>query len=188
MTWNAGDRRSDDEIVALARKRIADFAPLYERHAMAIYGYCFNQTRDSELANDLTAQVFTRAIERLHQYRPRAGATFRAWLFGIARNMVVDHWRRHRPTRPLERWLEAVVTGDPGPEEIALHRVQMDTLLDALDHLPERYRDIVELRLAGLTAPEIAHALGMSLSAMKSAQTRAYRQLRARLQPQGERP
>lgn len=180
---HTGDNLGDDALVSRALERTADFAPLYERYAMVIYGYCFNLTRDPEIANDLTAQVFIRAIERLHQYRPRAGANFRSWLFAIARNIVIDQWRRRRPMRAIEEVMDIWRADDPGPEEIAVHRAQMNSVLDALDHLPERYRDIVRLRWAGLTTAEISQTLGMSESAMKSAQTRAYRRLRDILEP-----
>lgn len=173
----------DDALVQAALERTDDFAPLYERHAMAIYRYCFNQTRNVDVANDLTAQVFIRAIERLHQYRPRPGATFRSWLFAIARNIVVDYWRRHRPTRPVESVISGLVAEDLGPEELAVHRAHMESVLHAIDNLPEHYQAIVHLRLAGLTTQEIASTLGITESAMKSAQTRAYRLLRSALEP-----
>ena len=174
---------SDDELVRLALVRIDDFAPLYSRYAMVIYRYAFNQVRDPEVANDLTAQVFIRAIERLHQYRPTPGATFRSWLFTIARNIVVDHWRRQRPTRALDRVFGGLRSDAPGPEDIAVHRSQMDDVRRAVDQLPSRYRDIVWLRLAGLTTAEIARALKVTEPALKSAQTRAYKRLRDMLEP-----
>lgn len=183
MTNEYGSEADDDSIARAALERVDDFAPLYERHAMTIYRYCFNQTRDSDLANDLTAQVFVRAIERLHQYRPVRGATFRSWLFTIARNLVVDQWRRRRHVRPLNHELLDAESDSPGPEEIVVHRLQMERLIQALDSLPVRYRDIVHLRLAGLTTTEIASTLGVSESAVKSAQTRAYRRLRDILEP-----
>lgn len=183
MDRHTGDNLGDDVLVSRALVHTADFAPLYERYAMVIYGYCFNHTRDPEIANDLTAQVFIRAIERLHQYRSREGATFRSWLFAIARNIVIDQWRRRRPMRAIEGVMDILRADGPGPEEIAVHRAQMNAVLDALDHLPERYRDIVRLRWAGLTTAEISQTLGMSESAMKSAQTRAYRRLRDILEP-----
>ena len=178
--------RNDDDVVRRALRNRADFAPLYERHAAAIYGYCYNNTRDPELANDLTAQIFLRAIERLGQYQPRAHAGFRSWLFTIARNIVIDHWRRFRPTWSIEPWQLASIADEPGPEEITLHRARMADLLDALDLLPERQRSIVEFRLAGMTTPEIASALDLTESAVKSAQTRAYRQLRGLLEVHSE--
>lgn len=173
----------DDSTVRAALQRVDDFAPLYERHAMAIYRYCFNQTRDADAANDLTAQVFVRTIERLHQYRPREGASFRSWLFTIARNLIVDQWRRRRHLRPLNHELSDAESDGPGPEEIVVHRSQMERLMQALDSLPVRYQDIIHLRLAGLTTSEIAGTLGVTESAVKSVQTRAYRRLRDILEP-----
>lgn len=183
LTNEYGSEADDDSTVRAALERVDDFAPLYERHAMAIYRYCFNQTRDSDLANDLTAQVFVRAIERLHQYRPVKGATFRSWLFTIARNVVVDQWRRRRHVRPLNHELANAESDSPGPEEIVVHRQQMEGLVQALDSLPSRYQDIIHLRLAGLTTTEIASTLGVTESAVKSVQTRAYRRLRNILEP-----
>jgi len=88
--------------IAAARHDPRAFAPLYDRYATAIYRFCYRKVGDPDVANDLTAQVFVKAIERLDRYQPRAGATFRSWLFAIARNTITDRWRRHRPTHPLD--------------------------------------------------------------------------------------
>lgn len=154
---------------------------------MAIYRYCFNQTGDPDVANDLTAHVFVRAIEKLHQYRPQQGATFRSWLFTIARNLIVDQWRRRPHTRSWDHAVPDAASDGPGPEEIVVHRMQMEDLIRALESLPHRYQDIVHLRLAGLTTAEIAATMGITESATKSAQTRAYRALRNILEPEEDR-
>jgi RNA polymerase sigma-70 factor (ECF subfamily) len=169
-----------DELACVnaARGDPAAFAPLYERYAVPVYRYCYRRTGDEELANDLTARIFVRAIEKLHQFRPMPGATFRSWLFTIARSILTDHWRRIRPV-PLsdegESWLQ---DSDPGPEEIAVHRSQMRELRRVLGELPDRQREVVELRLAGLTTTEIAAAMEMTVAGVKSAQTRAYSRIR----------
>ncbi len=154
------------------------FAPIYERHATQVYRYCYRQTGDQELANDLTAKIFVRAIEKLHQYRAQPGATFRSWLFTIARSIITDHWRRHRPVRLVEERELSLEDGDPGPEEVAVHRTEVDELRRILERLPDRQREIVELRLAGLTTAEIAAAMEMTVAGVKSAQTRAYSRIR----------
>lgn len=171
--------RSDElSWIEAAQRDPVAFAPLYERYAVPVYRYCYRRTGDEELANDLTARIFVRAIEKLHQFRPVPGATFRSWLFTIARSILTDHWRRIRPV-PLsdegESWLE---DSDPGPEEIAVHRSQMRELRRVLGELPHRQREVVELRLAGLTTAEIAPAMGMTVAGVKSAQTRAYSRIR----------
>lgn len=161
----------------------AGFAPLYERYATQIYRFCYRQTGNADLANDLTARIFIRALEKLDRYQVRSGATFRSWLFAIARNMVADHWRRGKATWSLEGREHSLIDRDPGPEEVALHRTEMDELRSLLDALPDRQRAIVEFRLAGLTTSEIADALQISIASLKSAQTRAYSRLRDLSQP-----
>lgn len=169
--------------IAAAREHPRHFAPLYERYATPVYRYCYRQTRNAETADDITAQIFLRAIEKLDQFRPRPGATFRSWLFAIARNMVTDSWRRVKPTRPFydhEAWLPDPA---PGPEEIAVHRSELGDLLDILHELPERQQAIIQLRLSGLNTNEIADALDMTQGAVKSAQTRAYASIRVLMAP-----
>ncbi len=67
---------------------------------------------------------------------------------------------------------------EPGPEEHAVHRDELSRLLAVLDHLSGNQREIIELRLVGLTTTEVGDALGMSRPAVKSAQSRAYKRLR----------
>lgn len=159
------------------------FAPLYERYATPIYRFCYRKVGDPDIANDLTTQIFIRAIERIDRYTYRDGATFRSWIFTIARNIVTDRWRRFRPSHSLEPNVNSLANDDPGPEEHALHRDELARLLAVLDRLPDNQRDIIELRLAGLTTTEVGRALGMSRLAVKSAQSRAYKRLRDLLTP-----
>lgn len=164
--------------IAAARRDVAAFAPIYETYAIQVYRFCYRQTGDVELANDLTAQIFVRAIERLDRYRPMPGASFRSWLFAIARNALTDHWRRRQPVQLNQSSEAALLDGDPGPEEVAVHRSEVDDLRVTLQSLPSRQRDIVELRLAGLTTEEVANTMAISVAAVKSAQTRAYSRIR----------
>lgn len=168
------DAPSDLELLGRIRTP-ADAAPLYDRYVEAVYRYCYRRVSDSDLAADLTSTIFTRAIEALPRFKPRTSGTFRAWLFTIAHNVVIDSYRSQRPT--------GVMPPDPpdhalGPEERAVHNDEFARLLAVLHHLPEQHRQIIELRLAGLTAAEIATTLNLSRAAVKSAQTRAYARLR----------
>jgi RNA polymerase sigma-70 factor (ECF subfamily) len=160
----------------LARVRTpADFAPLYERYVEPVYRYCLRRVSDPELAADLTASIFTRALEALAKFRPDQGGTFRSWLFVIAHNVVVDAYRQQRPTGVMP---EDQPDHGIGPEEWAVHRDEFERLVTVLDQLPHAQRQIIDLRLAGLTTAEIADVLGLSRAAVKSAQTRAYARLR----------
>lgn len=111
--------------------------------------------------------------------RYRSGS-FRAWLFAIAHNVVIDQVRRQRPHQDLDAaW--AIPDGRPSPEALAEEAEQRRTLMAALARLTAEQRNVVELRLAGLTGPEIAEALHMSIPAAKSSQFRAYQRLRGLL-------
>lgn len=174
----------DDDFIVLRAKRDPDaFAPLYEKYALDIYRFCFSRTRNPDTANELTAQVFVRAIERLHQYRPIPGGTFRSWLYMIARNVSHDHARRAGRFTILDGSERDIRSSEPGPEEIAVHRTELDRILNVLDQLSDRARDIVLLRIRGLTTPEIAASMQMTESAVKSVQTRAYRRIRELVLP-----
>lgn len=167
----------DDALVLAAREDVHAFAPLYQRYSRRIYRWMFRETGDPDTAADLTAQVFVQALQRLNQYRPELATSFRTWLFAIARNLLRDSWRRYRPVSlPHE-----MVDSRPGPEEVAIHRTEMDELRAALEALPERQREIVELRLGGLSMREIAEIQSSTESAVKMAQSRAFKTLRSRL-------
>ena len=168
----------DDAIVHRAREDADFFAPLYQRYSTHIYRWMYRETGDPETAADLTAQVFVQALQGLLRYRPQQSASFRSWLFTIARNLLRDSWRRYQPVRLQPHEL---TDQEPGPEQIAIHRTEMDELRSALDELPERQRDIIELRLAGLTMREIAEIEGTTESAVKVAQSRAFKTLRSHL-------
>src|SRR5690606_28125806 len=125
------------------------YAPLYERYSTQIYRFCYRKVGDPAGANDLTAQIFVRAIGRIDRYKARPGATFRSWIFTIARNTITDRWRRLKPTNPLDPLLHTLIDQDPSPEEHALHEDELSRLFAVLDYIPGTQRDIIELRLAG---------------------------------------
>lgn len=159
------------------------FAPLYQRYVDAVFGYCYRRTSDREAAADLTSQIFAKALAALPRYQPRAREdTFRSWLFSIAHNLVVDAHRTRRDHHPLDRADDLRDTA-PSPEDQAIAREDRRALARAIGSLNRSQRQVVELRLAGLTGPEIAAVLGMRLPAVKSAQFRAYARLRDLLEP-----
>src|SRR5215813_4816161 len=85
-------------IMQAARSDLAHFAPLYDRYAPRIYSYCLRRVRNREEAEDLTSLVFTRALNALPEYRGGAVVT---WLFRIAHNTVVSHFRANRTHVPI---------------------------------------------------------------------------------------
>lgn len=175
--------------LALLEAAIEDpraFDPLYERYAEDVYYFCYRRLGHPEEAADATSQIFVKVLRALPGYVPdrvEAGASFRAWLFRIAQRTVIDLQRRRKHTDTIDTLPDdeaPIPIVDPGrsPDEHLIGNEDARRVRTMLAKLPDRQRRIVELRLADLSGQEIADAMGISLSAMKSAQFRAFRTLR----------
>jgi RNA polymerase sigma-70 factor (ECF subfamily) len=169
----------DARLVQMAQADARAFAPLYGRYADPVYRYCYRKLGNPDIAADATAQVFVQALAALPGFRAQ-GNSFRAWLFTIAHNVIVDHFRVRRPVAPIAAAAH-VPTAEPSPEEMLLRHEAGSTVRALLATLPADQRQILELRLAGLTGSEIASVLGRSPGAVRVAQVRAIARLRETL-------
>jgi RNA polymerase sigma-70 factor (ECF subfamily) len=174
----------DDEaaLVAAAKADRRAFTPLYRRYVDPIYRYCYRRLGNREAAEDATSLVFARALAALPNCREES---FRSWLFAIAHNVIANDIRAARPQQPLAE-AELLVDSAAGPEDLAIAGETHATVLDVLPRLPADQRRVLELRLAGLSGPEIAAALGRSHGSVRVAQSRAVARLRALLVGPGE--
>jgi RNA polymerase sigma-70 factor (ECF subfamily) len=167
------------------------FGILYKRYFDRVYGYVRVAVRDAHEAEDIAQRVFMQVFEALPGYR-RTGKPFRAWLFSIARNRVIDHLRKH----------ERVEVTDPaeidrrrereGSEEIALNALNWigdADLMLFIERLPAVQQQVLALHFVmGLRAAEIAKVLGRDPSDVRVLKSRALRFLRARLAAIGREP
>lgn len=180
-TGRSPDEDDDEALVVRAQRDGADFALLYDRYVDPIYRYCYRRLDNEAAAEDATSLVFIRALAALPRFVP-GGNTFRSWLFSIAHNAVLDAVRSasHRLNQPLESAVELV---DPAPslDDVALVAERRHSVGEALAALPEDQRRVVELRLAGLSGPEIAATTGRTHAAVRTAQRRAIARLRTLL-------
>lgn len=163
-------------------------ARLYERHADAVLRYCTLALGNRVDAEDAVSETFARLIRSPR--RPVAssdltGDADRAWVFGIARNVIREQrrWKRRHPTDPTD-----VATGfdrtELGLEELATEREELSALRAAIADLRDEYRQVILLRFAGgLTSEETGQVLGKSAGAVRIQQLRALEQLRERLGP-----
>jgi RNA polymerase sigma factor (sigma-70 family) len=160
--------------------RVAQFADLYEDHARAVLRYCQLRIADPQEAEDAAALIFTRAFAAWPPDDPSAA---RAWLFTIAHNVVANHYRQ-QANRGSRKSLDAALElRDPeiSPLDHAIERERSLELRAAITQLSDDQRDVVDLRLTGLTGPEIAASLGKSHAAVKMLQLRAVQKLRTLL-------
>jgi RNA polymerase sigma-70 factor (ECF subfamily) len=157
--------------------RVAQFADLYEEHARAVLRYCQLRIADPHEAEDAAALIFTRAFAAWPPADPSAA---RSWLFTIAHNVVANHYRQKANRGHRQSLDVALELHDPaiGPLDHAIERERSAELRAAITQLSDDQRDVVELRLAGLTGPEIAASLGKSHAAVKMLQLRAVQKLR----------
>jgi len=176
------DDSMPDEVLAMAARDDAEaFALLYERYRAAIYAFVLARLANPADAEDVTSQVFTKALAAMPRYRE---GSFRGWLYQIARNAIVDYQRRATRDVPLEPDRYSVAMGQPVDERI--DRVHLRTTIEsALAGLTPLQRQVVSLRLHGLSTVQIAAKLGLSIGAVKSAQHRAFCTLESLLE---ERP
>jgi RNA polymerase sigma-70 factor (ECF subfamily) len=146
---------------------------LYNRYAEGIYHYALVRVADMRVAEDITSDVFLRALEGLKSFEYR-GVPFSAWLYRIARDRVVDYYRacsRRKSTVALDESIQAT-TGSP--ERAVLNGFDLRELQDALEGLSEEQRLVVVLRfLDGKSLSEVARQLGKTEGAIKSLQHRA---------------
>ncbi|HEU0114610.1 MAG TPA: sigma-70 family RNA polymerase sigma factor [Thermomicrobiales bacterium] len=172
-----GDGLNDSTLLALAKQDRQAFAALYRRYVDAVYRYCERCLGDREAAEDAVSLTFTKALAALPRCRDDA---FRPWLFTIAHNVIVDMVRKRPPAWPLaaaDRLADQAP--DRSPEAWALAADDARTIRALLAQLPPDQRELLELRLAGLTDAEIARVLGRSHGAVRTSQCRALARLRA---------
>jgi RNA polymerase sigma-70 factor, ECF subfamily len=171
------------DLVARAQEGDGEaFAALYDRYVDQVYGFVLRRVRSTELAEDLTSDVFLRALRRIDGFRWQ-GVDIGAWLMTIARNRVMDHYKSAR-TR-LEHVADEVDDqpvsgGRDDPEQAALAQDMSEALQLAMDELSDDHREILALRFVqGLSVEESAAAMGRSQGAIKALQYRALRALAA---------
>lgn len=152
MVIDSAVAEDEAQLLHRARSRPADFAPLYERYFPRVYAYCLRRVGRPEEAEDLASSVFARALVGAASYR---GGSVAAWLFRIARDMVVDHPRHDRPLLSLDVDPRASLIDPNAAQDPVLDRM-VDAAARAqvarpIAALPEEQREILALTVAGGT-------------------------------------
>ena len=160
------------------------FTRLYDEHFDKVYRYVYLRIGNRPEAEDLTQEVFLKALQSIGSYKWR-DVPFAAWLFRIAHNPVVDHVRKQSKHKraPLE---EAAAVSVEDPVAITEQRLAEVELTDAVKQLPTAQQEVISLRfIAGLPIAEVARILSKSEGTVKALQFNGTISLRKILSGQG---
>jgi RNA polymerase sigma-70 factor (ECF subfamily) len=177
---------SDVELVKRARNRQNDpiagaeaVGELYDRYHESIFRYIWARVSDYQLAEDLTGDVFTRMVTNLPRYR-YTGTPFQAWLYRIARNLVIDNHRKASTRNELLLGSEVNNRVDEqNPAQIAEDQIFIEEVIAMLKGLKPYKQDVIILRfIIGLSLKEVSKILGKTIGSVKVTQHRALKELR----------
>lgn len=171
---------SEQNLISKAKSGdVRAYEELVRTHQQIALRVAYVVSGDAGVAEDVTQEAFVRAYRALARFRE--DGAFRPWLLRIVRNEALNQ-RRHRGRQ--ER-LSLRLAGDPvsggaapSPETAVVSGLESEMLLASVERLPERFREVVELRyLLGLSERETATAIGVPVGTVKSRTSRALRQL-----------
>jgi RNA polymerase sigma-70 factor, ECF subfamily len=167
-----------EELVIKSQKGDSDaFSKLYDAFFAPMYRYIFYKVNRSE-ADDILEVLFLKAWENIKSYKKRKNVTFKSWLFRIAHNLVVDHYRLARTHQELDPRL-ADTKRDIDPLDRTARSLNNETLKTALSKLKKKYRDIIVLKFVNeLSNDEIGRILKKSEGSVRILQFRALRALK----------
>ncbi len=180
------DRVEEKKLLQLAQRGNADaFSALYQTHVQTIFRYVYHRVNNVQLAEDLTGDVFTRALSGLANYQD-LGKPFIAWLYSIAHARVVDYYRRAgRQTDESDEVIERIPV-TPDMDEGILRRQAIKALREAITGLTGEQQQVVVLRfIEGYRIEHVAEVMGKNANAIKALQHRALRSLASRLERAG---
>lgn len=129
----------------------------YKDNYPIVYGYLLSLCGDPHLAEELTAEVFLKAVEKIHTYDPQYKPS--TWLCTIGRNLYLNECKRKKRTVSLTEDLPCTA---PSPETLYIQKEQAQAVIEAAQRLPEEQRRILFLRLQGMSFRSIGLALGKS--------------------------
>ena len=166
--------RSDDELISLYAEGCNEaFDALIDRYDGELLSYIRLQVGDSDVADDLFQDTFIKVIHVLRAGTYQMQGKFRQWVFRVARNMVIDHFRRTKAQHVVsihdenfrEEYLDRLPYPSPNIEEQLVERNRRDLLHSCVARLPKEQRDVLILRYhKDMSFKEIADYTGVSIN------------------------
>lgn len=165
-----------DDMELVKRAQAGDIAAvgeLYDRHRTKIFRYIRSKVFNAHLAQDLTGDVFLRMVDHLPEFRPM-GVPFSAWLYQIARNLIIQHGQKENKSQIVSLvHANNVSRNKDNPALVVERKVEMEWVLQGLEKIDEFQREVIILRfIVGLSLKETAEMLNKTIAAVKSLQHR----------------
>lgn len=172
----------EDKLIARAVMGEASaFGLLYDTYQPKIFRFVFVKVGRREDAEDLTHQVFLNAWQHIHEYKHR-GFPFSSWLYQIARNLVIDHYRSGKEHLPIDDIDPELFARPDTAAATAEWEFTREQVMAAVQRLKPDYQDVIIMRFVDdLTPREVAKALGKTEGSVKLIQHRAIRELKKNL-------
>jgi RNA polymerase sigma-70 factor (ECF subfamily) len=159
-------RAYEDQLVERAKSDADAFGELYDHYFGQIYRFAYSRTRDRDAAEEVTQEVFMKALRAMPRYRP-SGHPFSSWLYQISANAIADHFRQRRPQASLDAAIEIVDPARPVAERV-VQSAEAARVWAAIDSLPEQQRTAMTLKLGeDLKLAQIGEIMGKSEGAVK---------------------
>jgi RNA polymerase sigma-70 factor, ECF subfamily len=180
----------DPRIVALVGRAVARdqaaFAELYDQYLTAVYRYVYYRTGHRTDAEDLTEQVFLQAWAAIERFRWQ-GRPFLAWLYTVARNVVIDWHRRAADTQSLDDADRPLDVENTSAAEELSRWIDADLLANAIKRLTPEQQQVITLKfLDGFDTARVAQIMDKREGTVRALQLRALQSLRRELERQGE--
>jgi RNA polymerase sigma-70 factor, ECF subfamily len=168
----------DKELVRWAIKGDQDaFGKLYEENIDKIFKFVAARVSDRQTAEDITSKVFTKAWEKIGKYELR-GAPFRAWLFRIARNTVIDHYRTSKEVMSFDTFEDLPNKAELPVLDKVKQAIEVDEIMKLIKELTPSQQEVLILRLVNeLSTAEISQILGKGEGAIRALQMRGLQAL-----------
>ena len=170
--------QDEQELVKRAQQYNEEaFSELYELYFDKIYRYISVKIGNRIEAEDMTQQVFIKALHSISSFKWR-GSPFSAWLFRIAHNLVVDHFRK-KTRQPVTALNDTVMATDDNPEKLTELKLDIENLAIAVKKLTPTQQEVIALRFSGeFPIAQVAEIMGKSEGAVKALQHSAVVSLR----------
>jgi RNA polymerase sigma-70 factor (ECF subfamily) len=184
LTYEKLNRESDEiKLIKAARQDSKVFGELYKLYVKQVFRYLYSRIGNVNEAEDITAQTFLVAFESFDRFRH--DEHFSSWLFTIAHNKAMDHFRQQKITLPFDETADILVENDPLTGVIQSE--QAAALSKLIRVLPEEDLELLRLRfLAEMSFSEIGHFLHRNKEAVKKSIYRLLARLHSKLEVSNE--